>query len=110
MNDFGKSHENPPGPEPKPDVDTLRIVLSDISSLAMVHEVEVYVSDYTAKSVPERKPLTGLALDEAIEDLTVNTLNDIREFEHRNGLREGMQLVANRINERIAQANETEVS
>ena len=75
----------------------------------MVHEVQVYVSDYTARSVPEEKPLTGLALDEAIEDLTVNTLNDIREFEHRNGLREGMQLVADRINEHISKADETEI-
>lgn len=105
MNDFER-HRNPSEPERKLDVDTLRLVLGEIASLAMVHQIEIYVGNQAARSAPEQEPLTGLELDKAIEGLTVSLLNDVREFEHRRGLREGLQSVADRVNALITQAND----
>ncbi|MBI2592278.1 hypothetical protein HYW36_02255 [Candidatus Saccharibacteria bacterium] len=106
MNDF----ERRPDSEIQPDAATLRRILFEVAALAMVHEVEVYISNKTARSTTKFGPLSATELDQAIENLSVGMLVDIREFEHREGLREGLQLVVDRVNELLAQASGPQTS
>lgn len=95
-----------PEPEIIPDKDTLKLVLSDIISEAMLHGVEVYLSNEVVREEAKKnipRP-SGNELDAAILDLNASVVRDSFEFEHQDGIRQGLQLVADRVSERMTQA------
>lgn len=109
MNRAENGFNSLPDPEIIPDKDTLELVLSDIAFEAMVRGLQIHLGNADARKeaiIPEIK-LSGEELDAAVLDLNASVVRDSFEFEHRDGVREALQKIADRIIERLVQIEES---
>lgn len=102
-----KSFNHLPEPEITPDNDTLRLVLSDIVAEAMHYDIELHIGDRLAAENTQRQfdDLSGAELDQAIADLSASTMRDAMEFQRHEGVKQGMQIIADRVQARLEQAD-----
>ncbi len=88
---------------PRTPLEAYEQVLRDIDQLAFERDIRLEIEALPIAGEQEHgdEILSGLDLEEAISDLNAGVISDIREFERREGIKEGLGLVVNRISVRV---------
>lgn len=101
-----KSYENSDYFENAPDLDpeTIRFLTQDIDLMTLDHELDILVNESLKGEPMVPHGLDPEGLKDAAADLTDSNIKDIREFERREGIKEGLLLAKRKLERRLDQA------